>query len=163
MKTQVAVAALSGLLLATSVHAQPVEYVRVCDAYGTGYFYIPGTETCVNANTGQTRRETIDGTEYGETEVSRRISALEQRMGIDTFDHIAVSNALQSPNLVAGETFGLRLNWGTAETSHALGLSGAINFGEGFLPDGRGRVTGYGGVAFSGDAVGGNAGLQLSW
>jgi hypothetical protein len=26
---------------------EPVEYVRVCDAFGTGYFYIPGTETCL--------------------------------------------------------------------------------------------------------------------
>ena len=23
------------------------EYVRVCDAYGAGFFYIPGTETCL--------------------------------------------------------------------------------------------------------------------
>jgi hypothetical protein len=27
---------------------EPAEYVRVCDAYGTGYFYIPGTETCLS-------------------------------------------------------------------------------------------------------------------
>lgn len=27
--------------------AEPVEYVRVCDAFGEGYFYIPGTETCM--------------------------------------------------------------------------------------------------------------------
>ena len=27
--------------------AAPVEYVRVCDAYGRGFFYIPGTDTCV--------------------------------------------------------------------------------------------------------------------
>ena len=26
---------------------RPVDYVRVCDAYGSGYFYIPGTETCL--------------------------------------------------------------------------------------------------------------------
>ena len=26
---------------------EPAEYVRVCDAFGTGYFYIPGTETCL--------------------------------------------------------------------------------------------------------------------
>ncbi|MBD8553122.1 porin [Rhizobium sp. CFBP 8762] len=26
---------------------EPLEYVRVCDAFGTGYFYIPGTETCL--------------------------------------------------------------------------------------------------------------------
>ncbi|HOV03049.1 MAG TPA: porin [Hyphomicrobiales bacterium] len=27
--------------------AEPVEYVKVCDTFGTGYFYIPGTETCL--------------------------------------------------------------------------------------------------------------------
>ncbi len=27
---------------------EPVEYVRVCDAYGSGFFYIPGTETCLS-------------------------------------------------------------------------------------------------------------------
>jgi|EndMetStandDraft_8_1072994.scaffolds.fasta_scaffold05962_3 hypothetical protein len=26
---------------------EPMEYVRVCDAFGTGFFYIPGTETCL--------------------------------------------------------------------------------------------------------------------
>jgi opacity protein-like surface antigen len=26
---------------------EPMEYVRICDTYGTGYFYIPGTETCL--------------------------------------------------------------------------------------------------------------------
>ena len=27
--------------------AAPAEYVRICDAYGSGFFYIPGTETCM--------------------------------------------------------------------------------------------------------------------
>ncbi|MFZ4533312.1 MAG: porin, partial [Alsobacter sp.] len=27
--------------------AAPVEYVRVCSTYGAGFFYIPGTETCI--------------------------------------------------------------------------------------------------------------------
>ncbi|CAN7306840.1 porin [Rhizobium sp. LjRoot98] len=26
---------------------EPMEYVRVCEAFGKGYFYIPGTETCL--------------------------------------------------------------------------------------------------------------------
>ena len=30
-----------------SRHAAPVNYVRICDAYGAGYFYIPGTDTCL--------------------------------------------------------------------------------------------------------------------
>lgn len=48
---------LAGLMfLLTSVSAfaadlpgsqEPVDYVRVCDAYGMGYFYVPGTETCL--------------------------------------------------------------------------------------------------------------------
>lgn len=27
--------------------AAPVEYVRICDAYGEGFFFIPGTQTCL--------------------------------------------------------------------------------------------------------------------
>ena len=27
--------------------AAAVDYVRVCSAYGAGFFYIPGTETCL--------------------------------------------------------------------------------------------------------------------
>jgi hypothetical protein len=43
-------AVVSGAQAADAIVAaepEPVEYVRVCDAYGTGYFYIPGTETCL--------------------------------------------------------------------------------------------------------------------
>ena len=29
------------------VKAKPVEYVRVCSLYGEGFFYIPGTDTCL--------------------------------------------------------------------------------------------------------------------
>ncbi len=39
---------------------EPVEYVRVCDAYGTGYFYIPGTETCLKVS-GYLRFEVYGG------------------------------------------------------------------------------------------------------
>ncbi|MEL6919882.1 MAG: porin [Pseudomonadota bacterium] len=45
-----AVVAVSGARAADAViipEPEPVEYVRVCDAAGTGYFYIPGTETCL--------------------------------------------------------------------------------------------------------------------
>jgi hypothetical protein len=27
--------------------AEPVEFVRICDVYGNGFFYIPGTDTCL--------------------------------------------------------------------------------------------------------------------
>jgi hypothetical protein len=35
---------------------EPLEYVRICDAYGAGYFYIPGTETCLKVG-GMVRTE----------------------------------------------------------------------------------------------------------
>jgi Porin subfamily len=36
------------------IEPEPAEYVRVCDAFGAGYFYIPGTETCIRFS-GQVR------------------------------------------------------------------------------------------------------------
>jgi len=45
-----ALAAVSGARAADAVvvaEPEPMEYVRVCDVYGAGFYYIPGTETCL--------------------------------------------------------------------------------------------------------------------
>ena len=45
-----ALAVVSGAHAADAIVAaepEPLEYVRICDAYGAGYFYIPGSETCL--------------------------------------------------------------------------------------------------------------------
>ncbi len=39
-----------------SKKSAPVEYVRVCSAYGAGFFYIPGTDTCLRVG-GRVRAE----------------------------------------------------------------------------------------------------------
>src|SRR5262245_61822949 len=26
---------------------EPIDYVKICDAFGAGYYYIPGTDTCL--------------------------------------------------------------------------------------------------------------------
>ncbi|MGB3388941.1 MAG: porin [Pseudaminobacter sp.] len=42
--------AASGAYAADAVviaEPEPMEYVRVCDVYGAGFYYIPGTETCL--------------------------------------------------------------------------------------------------------------------
>jgi hypothetical protein len=41
----VAVAGAQGADL--PVKAKPVEYVKICSLYGAGFFYIPGTDTCI--------------------------------------------------------------------------------------------------------------------
>lgn len=56
-----AVVAASPALSADAIVAaepEPVEYVRVCDAFGEGYFYIPGSETCLKLS-GQVRMRVI--------------------------------------------------------------------------------------------------------
>jgi hypothetical protein len=52
------IAAVAGAQAADlpSRKAAPVEYVRVCSAYGAGFFYIPGTETCLRVG-GRLRAE----------------------------------------------------------------------------------------------------------
>ncbi|MDH0115986.1 porin [Agrobacterium pusense] len=60
-----ALAAVSGAQAADAIVAaepEPMEYVRVCDAFGTGFFYIPGTETCLK----------FDGYVRFQTEFGRR-------------------------------------------------------------------------------------------
>jgi len=45
-----ALVAVSGARAADAVviaEPEPMEYVRICDTYGAGFYYIPGTETCL--------------------------------------------------------------------------------------------------------------------
>ncbi len=54
-----ALAAVSGAHAADAIVAaepEPLEYVRICDTYGAGYFFIPGTETCLKIG-GKVRTE----------------------------------------------------------------------------------------------------------
>ncbi|HEV7324879.1 MAG TPA: porin, partial [Bosea sp. (in: a-proteobacteria)] len=60
------IAAVAGAQAADlpSRKAAPVEYVRVCSAYGAGFFYIPGTDTCLRVG-GRVRAEYTVGTRFG--------------------------------------------------------------------------------------------------
>ncbi|HWJ76328.1 MAG TPA: porin [Kaistia sp.] len=40
-------ATIGGAQAADLTIAEPVDYVKVCDAFGEGYFYSPGTDTCI--------------------------------------------------------------------------------------------------------------------
>jgi hypothetical protein len=61
-----ALVVVSGAQAADAVVAaepEPMEYVKVCDAYGTGYFYIPGTETCLKVG-GRVRFDVMSANSY---------------------------------------------------------------------------------------------------
>jgi hypothetical protein len=47
LSTAAAFAVAGGAQAADLTVAEPVDYVKVCDAAGVGYWYIPGTDTCL--------------------------------------------------------------------------------------------------------------------
>jgi len=54
------------------VVVEPVDYVRICDAVGTGYFFIPGTETCMRIRTRvRTDYNLYFNLDEGDTEIFR--------------------------------------------------------------------------------------------
>ncbi|WP_024925121.1 porin [Mesorhizobium sp. NBIMC_P2-C2] len=70
LSTGAALLAVSGARAADAVvvaEPEPAEYVKICDVYGAGYFYIPGTETClriggyIRYDAGLGDRGTFDG------------------------------------------------------------------------------------------------------
>ena len=102
-----ALAAVSGAQAADAIVAaepEAVEYVRVCDAFGTGYFYIPGTETClkiggivrVQGDFGRNVDATSDFNSWAiarlqvtaknETELGALTSFIELQAGADEYD-----------------------------------------------------------------------------
>ena len=160
--------ALLPLVAGTAAEAA-VEYVRVCSLYGAGWYYIPGTDTCMKPETGETRTNTTLGTKYGQTELAGRVADteaavadLEQRFDDafrDQSDASAIAAALADPDLVYGEHFGVKFNWGNASQANAFGVTfaGVIAETENM------RVTLTGGVATTGRNTGGRAGVQFSW
>src|SRR4026207_1228942 len=59
--------ALSGAQAADlPVKAKAVEYVRICSLYGAGFFYIPGTDTCIKLGGYLRIDTTFNGGVYGQ-------------------------------------------------------------------------------------------------
>jgi len=174
------------MMLGDRANAAPVQYVKICSLYGAGFLYIPGTDTCLNVDTGDVRTATERGVVRGESTLATRISNLEgdvsslqnqnaalqkeqqqlqqqQAKFDDDFrnanDGSAIAMALEDPYLTESEHFGFKVNWGNYLSSNAVGVTFA-----GVLAEHSGnRLTLSGGVAFTGSNVGGHAGLQFSW
>jgi Porin subfamily len=58
----ITIAATVVLRPSTANADDPVEYVKICSLYGAGFFYLPGTDTCVNFATNDARTQTAGGT-----------------------------------------------------------------------------------------------------
>ncbi len=120
----------------------PVEYVRICDAFGTGFYYIPGSDTCLRVG--------------GYVNVETRF--LGDDMGFGTV--VNPPNDfffLKAPASLTGVGLGANATFATRGWTHTIGLSfsgasGSVEaeepsggFAVGFVP---GDVSGGPGTTF---------------
>ena len=97
------------------------------------------------------------------TNINNQITILKQN-DKELTEGIAVAMALHDPDLVAGEKFGLRLNWGNYEGSNGLALTAAGVLGYNVLSTGdRLAVSGGMGWGIDHSQLGGRVGVQLTW
>src|SRR5690606_21434881 len=115
---------------------EAVEYVRVCDAYGQGYFYIPGTETCLRIH-GYVRYDLTGGSDvYGRGFEARDGKLFAKNNKRDTYEGLArfslkFSTASET-ELGTLKTFSdLRFQWknGTDDKSTGTLRAGYIQLG----------------------------------
>lgn len=85
-----------------------VEYVKICTLYGAAFFYIPGTDTCVNA------RQIADD--------QFAIARAATRAATGT----AMAASLVNPFLPNGTNFAVSAHWAGFDGQHALGFSGMM-------------------------------------
>ncbi|HZO46553.1 MAG TPA: porin [Xanthobacteraceae bacterium] len=109
-----ATALLAGFAVTPS-HAQPVEYVRVCSLYGAGFFYIPGTDTCVQT------RQIVDN--------QFAIARLNTRAATGT----AMAASLVAPWLPSGTNYAVSNHWAGFDGQHAFGFSGLMRINGNFV------------------------------
>ena len=127
-----------------SKKAAPASYVKICDAYGAGFFYIPGTDTCVRVG-GYVRAE------YQYT----------PGHNVYTYSGVATSAVLATPTQVSGaqDTSGMEMRgridvdartatpWGTARTfvrlrmANVSGIRSATTVNNGTFGNGSGATT----------------------
>lgn len=121
------IAAVAGAQAADlpSRKAAPVEYVRVCSAYGAGFFYIPGTDTCLRIG-GRVRAEYSIGTRYGDGQDAYGTRA-RGRLNIDARTATA---------------YGTLRTFFRYELTNSTGMyAGTINGNQGIIAPGQGRFT----------------------
>lgn len=149
MKRVLLAASLAAGLFSIPSAARAVEYVKVCSVYGKMYYFIPGTDTCVNANTGQTKKATEHGVVEGVTQ--------SEQDTLNAQEGVAIDLAMPGTVVDQGKHFGVSGHVGTFDGKSAVGLGGALRLNDNVTFDaGAGVGLDYG-------TVGARAGFNVSW
>jgi Porin subfamily len=102
-----AIVVLAGII-ATPSRAQPVDFVKICSLYGAGFFYIPGTDTCTQA------QQIVDN--------QFAIAKAQTLASTGT----AMAASLVAPYLPTGTNFAVSTHWAMFNGENAAGFSGLM-------------------------------------
>jgi hypothetical protein len=140
--------------------AKAVEYVRVCSLYGAGFYYIPGTDTCLKIG-GYLRADVLANTNSdaggnlsGQGGANNRFTngytwRARQDLSIDT---------RTATEYGVVRTFGeVTLNW-TTDNYGGLGNGATV-----YSPVGGGSTAGYANNGTSGGVAGGSLGVYYAF
>lgn len=111
------------------VDAEPVEYVKVCDTYGAGYFYIPGGETCLKFSGSLRVQYTSDHDADHNATISDHSANVRARLTV------AAKNETEYGTLSSSFTFNMQQNaFDNTTTTYAVaggtGAGGAVVNGD---------------------------------
>jgi hypothetical protein len=95
-------------IVRTARAGPPVQYMQICSASGAGYFYIPGTNICQDAN------QIAENQYNASREFSRAMVG------------IAMSSAIVTPFIPDNARFGISVHWATYNSKNGLGFGGAM-------------------------------------
>jgi hypothetical protein len=140
-----ALAVVSGAHAADAVVAaepEPVEYVRICDAYGAGYFFIPGTDTCLKIG-GYIRTEGAWGNAYAPTTHRGTWWHTRNQMSLDT------ATDTEWGALKTDQTY--RFDWNDGGTTGVKLLWGNITLGGFLVGKADSQYSSY--LGYAGDVI----------
>jgi hypothetical protein len=152
-------ALLLTLLVLPTDRASAQDYVVICDQFGSGFFFIPGTNECVSADLILENAERLDALDelFGPTgEITSRLRELDDEID-EAKEGNAIGIALANPFMPDGKTFAVGTNVGLSDGESAVGMTGIAQVTETFgVSGGFGVGLGHGGLA-------GRLGFQAAW
>jgi len=142
LATALAMATLSLVLVtwSPSTRAGPVEYVKICNTYGTGYFYIPGTDTCQDANQISANQDSIS------------------KFATTAYRGIAISTSMVTPFMPANAHYAVSAHMASFSGTKAVGVAGLMRVGNSNL-----IVSGAIGASRDGWPKAERAGVEYAW
>ncbi|TDH35839.1 porin [Pseudohoeflea suaedae] len=156
-----ALVAVSGARAADAIivaEPEPVEYVRVCDAFGTGYFYIPGTETCLRIH-GYVRFDVFGG------DLFENISSTEDgTYGVNSRLSLRTSTASETELGTLRTYTETRFNYGDSDaTSNGFVTDGGVELGEGGYYNDTSVSLNFAWIQLGGLRVGKDESFFITW